>query len=169
MDKSDFFQVRSLPEIDIGYWSWHSGLAEQLCINHKWCSQTLESRLTPMAPVRAITWQNQFYFLQSSFLSVASFASYVDCITKLQCGRFSCGKYHKVTPKKKKYFKAPYCSFSLSQTQDSIQYLEGPNGIWKDHDRHIFCPDGPQYACHGASRFHLVLPGTEQSPLFMTI
>ena len=27
--------------------------------------------------------------------------------------------------------------FSLSQIEDSIQYLEGPNGIWKDHDRHI--------------------------------
>ena len=27
--------------------------------------------------------------------------------------------------------------FSLSQIEDSIQYLEGQNGIWKDHDRHI--------------------------------
>ena len=27
--------------------------------------------------------------------------------------------------------------FSLSQKEDSIQYLEGPNGIWKHHDRQI--------------------------------
>ena len=27
--------------------------------------------------------------------------------------------------------------FRLSQTEDSIQHLEGSNGIWKDHDRHI--------------------------------
>ena len=51
--------------------------------------------------------------------------------------------------------------FRLSQTEDSIQYLEGPNGIWKHHDRHIFCPSRPQYAYHGPSRYHLVLPGTE--------
>ena len=52
--------------------------------------------------------------------------------------------------------------FSLSQTEDSIQYLEGPNGIWKHHDRHIGAKDGPvQYACHSASRYHLVLSGTE--------
>ena len=27
--------------------------------------------------------------------------------------------------------------FSLSQIEDFIQYLEGPNGIWKHHDNHI--------------------------------
>ena len=29
-----------------------------------------------------------------------------------------------------------WCS-RLLQIEDSIQYLEGPNGIWKGHDRHI--------------------------------
>ena len=27
--------------------------------------------------------------------------------------------------------------FSLSQIEDSIQYLEGPKGMWRDHFRHI--------------------------------
>ena len=25
----------------------------------------------------------------------------------------------------------------MSQIEDSVQYLEGPNGIWKNHVRHI--------------------------------
>ena len=33
--------------------------------------------------------------------------------------------------------------FRLSQIEDSIQYLEGPNGIWSDHDRHIGVPADP--------------------------
>ena len=63
-------------------------------------------------------------------------------------------------PKKKSTSKHLFWCFRLSQIEDSIQYLEGPNGIWKHHDRHAFCPFGPQYACHGASRYQLVLPGT---------
>ena len=57
---------------------------------------------------------------------------------------------------------------SLLQMEDSIQYLKGPNDIWKDHNRNIFCPDGPQYACHGPSRYRLVISGTQQRPLLVT-
>ena len=48
-----------------------------------------------------------------------------------------------------------------NSTGNSSQYLEGPNITWKDHDRNIFCPDGPQDSYHGPSRYYLVLPGTE--------
>ena len=51
--------------------------------------------------------------------------------------------------------------FRLPQIEDSIQYLEGPNGIWKHHDGHIGVHMDKRYSCHGASRYHLVLPGTE--------
>ena len=52
---------------------------------------------------------------------------------------------------------------SLSQIGDSCQYLEGPNVTWKNHNRNIFCPGGPQYSCCGPSRYHLVLQGTGTS------
>ena len=61
----------------------------------------------------------------------------------------------------KKYHKAHFWCFRLSQIKDSIQYLEGPNCTWTVHDRNIFCPDGPQDYYHGPSRYYLVLPGTE--------
>ena len=41
------------------------------------------------------------------------------------------------TLRKKKYFRAPFWCFRLSQIEDSIQYLEGPNGTWKDHERNL--------------------------------
>ena len=67
-----------------------------------------------------------------------------------------------------------WCS-RLSQIEDSIQYLEGPNSTWKDHYRNLgiqmdqsIYPSGPQDSHHGPSRYYLVLPGTEYSPLFVT-
>ena len=41
------------------------------------------------------------------------------------------------TLRKKSTSKHLFQCFRLSQIEDSNQYLEGPNGIWKDHDRHI--------------------------------
>ena len=39
--------------------------------------------------------------------------------------------------KKKSTSKHLFWCFRLSQIENSIEYLEGPNGIWKDHDRHL--------------------------------
>ena len=39
--------------------------------------------------------------------------------------------------KKKGASKHLFCCFRLSQIEDFIQYLEGPNSTWKDHDRNI--------------------------------
>ena len=61
----------------------------------------------------------------------------------------------------KKYHKAHFRCFRLSQIKDSIQYLEGPNCTWAVHDKNIFCPNGPQDSYHGPSKYNLVLPGTE--------
>ena len=38
---------------------------------------------------------------------------------------------------KKSTSKHIFWCFGLSQIEYSIQYLEGPNSTWKDHDRHI--------------------------------
>ena len=55
------------------------------------------------------------------------------------CFKDNCGL--QVThSKKKSAFKHLFWCFRLSQIENSILYLEGPNGIWKDH---------------------LVIPGTE--------
>ena len=64
---------------------------------------------------------------------------------------------HVLHSKKKSTSEHFFWCFSLSQIEDSIQYLEGPNS-----------PDGPQDSYHGPSRYYLVLPGIEQSPLFVT-
>ena len=61
--------------------------------------------------------------------------------------------------KKKSTSEHLFWCFRLSQIENSIQYLEVPNGIWKDHDRQIGVPGESAY--HGPSRCHLVLPGTE--------
>ena len=53
--------------------------------------------------------------------------------------------YH-VHSKKKSTSEHLFWCFRLSQIEDSIQYLEGSNSTWKDHDRNIFSP--------------MVLPGT---------
>ena len=61
------------------------------------------------------------------------------------------------TLRKKSISKHLFWCFRLSQTEDSIQYLEGPNGIWKDHDRNLgvqmdylsIYPSGPQGSYHG--------------------
>ena len=58
--------------------------------------------------------------------------------------------------KKKSTFKRLVWYFRLSQVEDSIQYLEGPNGIWKDHDRHI----GVQRDQMDPNRPVMVLPDT---------
>ena len=54
-----------------------------------------------------------------------------DCLVELQLEQHS----------KKKSTSEPlfWCS-GLSQIEDSIQYLEGPNGIWEGHDRQIGVP-----------------------------
>ena len=39
--------------------------------------------------------------------------------------------------KKSTSFHDLFWCFKLSQIEDSIQYLVEPNGIWKDHERHI--------------------------------
>ena len=31
----------------------------------------------------------------------------------------------------------PFWCFRLSQIEDSIKYLEGPNSTWKDHDKNL--------------------------------
>ena len=41
------------------------------------------------------------------------------------------------TLRRKSTSKHLFRCFRLSQIEDSIQHLEGPNGIWKDHDRQI--------------------------------
>ena len=46
--------------------------------------------------------------------------------------------------KKKNTSKHLFWCFRLSQIENSIQNLEGPNGIWKDHDRHIGVPVDPK-------------------------
>ena len=43
--------------------------------------------------------------------------------------------------KKKSTSKHLFLCFRLSQIEDSIPYLERPNAIWKDIDRHIECTD----------------------------
>ena len=40
-------------------------------------------------------------------------------------------------PKKKSTSKYVFWYFSLSQIEDSIHYLEGPNSAWKHHDRNL--------------------------------
>ena len=42
--------------------------------------------------------------------------------------------------KKKSTSEHLFWCFRLSQIENSIQYKEVPNGIWKDHDRHIGVP-----------------------------
>ena len=37
--------------------------------------------------------------------------------------------------KKKSTSEHLFWCFRMSQIEDSIQYLEGPNSAWKDHDR----------------------------------
>ena len=59
-----------------------------------------------------------------------------------------------VHSKKKSTSEHLFWCFRLSQIEDSVQYLEGPNSTWKDHDRN-------QDSYHGPSKYHLVLPGTE--------
>ena len=39
--------------------------------------------------------------------------------------------------KKKSTSEHLFWCFRLSQIEDLIQYLEGPNSTWKDHDRHL--------------------------------
>ena len=47
---------------------------------------------------------------------------------------------YSVPGRTKWYLEAPWQAYW--GPQDSIQYLEGPNGIWKHHDRHNMCiPD----------------------------
>ena len=57
-----------------------------------------------------------------------------------------------------------WCS-RLSQIEDSIQYLKGPNSTWMDHDGNLgvqmeecLCPDGPQDSYHGPSRYYKRTP-----------
>ena len=47
--------------------------------------------------------------------------------------------------KKKSTSEHHFWCFRLSQIENSIQYLEGPNGIWKDHDRQIRVPGDNNY------------------------
>ena len=49
--------------------------------------------------------------------------------------------------------------FRLSQIEDSIQYLEGPNITWKDHDRNLGVQMDKRCSSHGPSRYYLVLSG----------
>ena len=41
------------------------------------------------------------------------------------------------TPKEKSTSEHLFWCFRLSQIEDSIQYLEGPNSTWKDHDMNL--------------------------------
>ena len=70
--------------------------------------------------------------------------------------------------KKKKVLQSTFFwCFRLSQLEDSIQYLEGPNSTWKENDRNIFCPSGPPNSYHGSSRYYLVLLDAGMSPLYL--
>ena len=42
-----------------------------------------------------------------------------------------------VHSKKKSTSEHLFWCFRLSQIEDSIQYLEGPNSTWKDHDSNL--------------------------------
>ena len=62
--------------------------------------------------------------------------------------------------KKKSTSEHLFWCFRLSQIEDSIQYLEGPNSTWKDLDRNlgvrldtVLIPPGPQDSYQGPSRY----------------
>ena len=53
------------------------------------------------------------------------------------------GKLQVYTLRKKVLQSTYFWCFSLSQIEDSIEYMEGPNGIWKHHNRQIGVPVDP--------------------------
>ena len=60
--------------------------------------------------------------------------------------------------KKKSTSEDLFCCSRLSQIDDPIEYLEGPNSI---PGRTMTGILGSRRTCHGPSRYYLVLPGTE--------
>ena len=58
-----------------------------------------------------------------------------------------------VHSKEKSSFRHLFWCLSLSRIGDSIQYLEGPNGTWKDYDRNLEVQVDPKIPI-------MILPGT---------
>ena len=84
--------------------------------------------------IMEVQYQNSGWYTSAQLCSSIWWHSVWDLIFRMEGWDYVTFAPHS---KKKNTSEHLFWCFRLLQIEDSIQYLEGPNSTWKDHDRHL--------------------------------